>query len=711
MKGLGVAAVVMVLGSGVWGAEYFPLAVGNRWLYQTSTGMGMTVAVTGEAPVRGVRCAAVETTLGWQSSREFMRAEADGLKAYKSEMQGQEFFYDPPVVRVKLPFEQGQTWTSAVNQFGMSIRTAYQSAGRERVQTPAGAFDCIVVQSTAALPGQPPVVSMNYYAPEMGLVYQVVQTGGQQMIATLVSANVQPAQAPAQTAPAASGVSEEATATAAEKPALERYESDDGKVVLYKPAEWRVQQEELGEGMLAVSVLEPEEDAAVVFMSFPVDEAIGDSVQLMARCMAGLREEYPDIEATSVKSSREKDRTIAKLTLTAEGKKGMGHGYFFHTERMGTVYILLAKQDRWEALRPTLTTVAANLAYAPEGVEKIAAQGQALAAEQPAAGGTAQSPAVMLQRAGKRAGRQVPLRRVALGDQSMTLEIPEGWQLQGQKLQFTTFKDAQTKQYGVGSGGHTIIPTQFAVPGTINATYQPPARALQLVLELGQVGTDVRVLSECPTVEALPEASEGIHQMRAMGFEVDARLMHVRFRSMATGATLRGLFAVQCSIKAMSPVWQIAADGSWAPDAEYEEWLPLYLRITKSTKLNEQWFAGEMQSRQMQQQHLNRNLQNSIAESNRAFDGYMDSLRDADRSRDYISHMWSQTTLGQGSWVAENEGAKVYQTDSWGIEGPEGRIDTRAYNNTHFTGENPWGGEDLDLVDTREEYERYIGNP
>jgi hypothetical protein len=53
----------------------------------------------------------------------------------------------------------------------------------------------------------------------------------------------------------------------------------------------------------------------------------------------------------------------------------------------------------------------------------------------------------------------------------------------------------------------------------------------------------------------------------------------------------------------------------------------------------------------------------------------------------------------------------VYQTDSWGIEGPEGRIDARAYNNTHFTGENPWGGEDLDLVDTREEYEKYIGNP
>jgi hypothetical protein len=88
----------------------------------------------------------------------------------------------------------------------------------------------------------------------------------------------------------------------------------------------------------------------------------------------------------------------------------------------------------------------------------------------------------------------------------------------------------------------------------------------------------------------------------------------------------------------------------------------------------------------------------------------MDSLQNASRSRDYTAHMWSQTTLGQGTWVAENEGARVYQTDSWGIQGPEGRIDNSAYNTTNFTGENPWGGSDLELVDTRAEYERYIAN-
>lgn len=48
----------------------------------------------------------------------------------------------------------------------------------------------------------------------------------------------------------------------------------------------------------------------------------------------------------------------------------------------------------------------------------------------------------------------MPLRPAALPDQSMTLQIPQGWSLQGQKLQFTTFDNPQTKQRGVGSGSH-----------------------------------------------------------------------------------------------------------------------------------------------------------------------------------------------------------------------------------------------------------------
>ncbi len=233
---------------------------------------------------------------------------------------------------------------------------------------------------------------------------------------------------------------------------------------------------------------------------------------------------------------------------------------------------------------------------------------------------------------------------------------------------------------------HTSIPTTMTMPGAINAPYQPPAQALKLVLESGRTTRDVQALSQCSAEQAVPELAQALQPMR-------------------------GFFSVQCSTSPMSPVWQANIQGCWAPENEFEQWLPLFLRLEKTIQPNQQWLGREMQGRAATQRRLNAGLMNSIAESNQAFDDYLGSLRDADRSRDYTSHMWSQTTLGQGTWVAESEGARVYQTDSWGIEGPEGRVDHRAFNTTNFAGEDPWGGRQLDMVDTRAEYEHYIANP
>jgi len=495
---------------------------------------------------------------------------------------------------------------------------------------------------------------------------------------------------------------------------MERYQSADGKVVLYKPKDWQVTEGDMfGQGTYTVVVMEPHENAVALFMTFPVGPEIKDSVVLAAKCITALREEYPDLQATNMNSTPDRGRTIAELTLTDEGQKGTGHGYFFCTQNLGTFYLLLAKSEQWDQFRPTLSAVMANLAFAPQGVAAVQDQAQRAAAATPVVDGATLSPAALIKQASQRPGRQLPLQPAALPDQSMSLQIPQGWNLEGQKVQFILANNAQTRTHGMGGVWHTIIPTNVPVPGAINAPYQAPPQALSLVLESGSTSRNVQVISQCQAEHVVPETAQAIQQMRAQGFQVDARLLHVRFQNVPTGTTLRGLFSVMCSTMSMSPVWQVAVQGSWAPENEFDDWLPLYIRIEKIEKtiqINQQWMGQEMQNRAVVQQQLNRNLQRSIAESNQAFDDYMGSLQNASRSRDYISHMWSETTLGQGTWVAENEGARVYQTDSWGIQGPEGRIDSPAYNTTNFTGQNPWGGGDLELVDTRAEYERYIAN-
>ena len=87
--------LAIILAPATLAVDYFPLTTGSEWSYTMSNGMQMKVVIAGAAPVRGVRCSIVETTVGWQASREYMAMEADGLKTYKTQAQGQEFLYDP----------------------------------------------------------------------------------------------------------------------------------------------------------------------------------------------------------------------------------------------------------------------------------------------------------------------------------------------------------------------------------------------------------------------------------------------------------------------------------------------------------------------------------------------------------------------------------------------------------------------------------------
>jgi len=759
MRATAVAVALSIFSTSLGATpDYLPLKEGNLWTFALSNGAQTTTKVTGFADVGAVRCAIVETTLGGQTSREYLAVDVEGVKAYASQAQGQEFRYDPPILRIKLPYREGDTWTSTVTQGRRSATTSFQSIGKERIPTPAGTFDCIKVYSTV---NDVPGVLISYYADGIGPVRQIMHAGGQEMIATLAFTNVKPtpkgrtatkpppAGKPTQEAPPApkpqatakircpkcgaevnanakfclecgqritasvlpSEPNRPAAPAATAPVSPERYQSPDGKVLLYKPKDWTVAQGDMfGPGTYGVTVMEPQENAVVLFITFPVSPEIKDSVVLAARCISALRTKYPDLQATNINSTPQRERTITDLTLTAEGQKGTGRGYFFYAKSAGSVYILLARTRLWNELRPTLTTIAANLAYAPQGVAAVQEQGWQAAKQASSAEGLTTSLAAMLKRAAQQPGKQVPLQPAALQDQSLSLQIPQGWTLEGGRVQYAVVNNAQTRTHGLGSLYLTIMPTQVSVPGVINAPYQPPPEALKLVLESGRSTKDVQVIGECPVDQAVPELSQTIQQMRVQGLQVDARLIHAKFRNVPTGTTCRGLFCVMCSVKSISPVWQVSVQGSWAPDKEYEEWLPLYLRVDKTVQVNQQWMSQEMQNQAVRQQQLNRNLQKSIAESNRAFDDYMSTVRDGERSRDYTSHMWSQTTLGQGTWVAENEGAKVYQTDSWGIEGPEGRIDSKAYNTANFTGENPWTGGKLELVDTRAEYEKYLAN-
>jgi hypothetical protein len=676
--------------------DYFPLKAGNQWTYAISDGTSMTMKVTGDANVNGVRCTIVETDISGQTNKAYYVMDSNGLKDYKLENSYRELVYNPPILRIKLPFVKGQRWTCKDGEF----TTNFESVGNEKIQTQAGNFQCIVIRSSTVIPEQSySLVIDNYYAAGQGFVYQKVINNGQESITNLTSSNIQPSQIPAR-----------AIEPNSTQPEFEKYLSPVGNLMLFKPHDWNVIESNRQESGYAATIANPQETAVVMFMALPLNEQITNSVILAKMCIAEFGTEFTDFKATSIKSTPDKDRTIMEITFTDEGKKGLGHGYFFYTKRIGTIYLLLAPEDQWNQMRTMLTNIAVNIAYTPDGIPNVTEHGSELAAQTPAPQGRVLSPAAMLQQAKNRPGRQLTLYPKALSDSSLSLQIPQGWNVEGQEAKYLLYDNPQTRNCGMTSISYSIIPTEISVPGVINAPYQPPPQALKLIMQFTQSGSNLEILGEIPGEHALPELATTIQNLRMQGLQVDSRLLHVKYKNPFSGATLRGLFSVQCSMLPMSPVWQISMDGSWAPENELEDWIPLYLRIGATLRVNQQWAQADMQNRNSRQRQLNRNLQNSIAGANQAFDQYMDSVQNSDRSRDYSSWMWSQTTLGQGTWLAENEGAQVYRTDAFGIEGPQGRVDSPAYNTTSFTGENPWGGNQLELVDTRVEYENYRNN-
>jgi hypothetical protein len=77
-----LAALCIVSASTGATPDYAPLREGNQWTFMMSNGAQSTTTVTGCADVGAVRCAILETTMSGLTSREYVAADAEGVKTY-----------------------------------------------------------------------------------------------------------------------------------------------------------------------------------------------------------------------------------------------------------------------------------------------------------------------------------------------------------------------------------------------------------------------------------------------------------------------------------------------------------------------------------------------------------------------------------------------------------------------------------------------------
>ncbi len=693
-----------------------------------SNNVQLTVQVTGFTEMDGVRCAVVESKTesgtGTVTSREYLAVDTEGLKVYFSQSQDQEVVYNPPLIRIKLPFVQNQIWTSTIGQADMGLVTTFESLGTKQLQTNMGTFPCIVIGSRANVPGQAAMMSVSYYADGVGLVRQEIQIGDQSIVVSLASANVKPtekieAPKPAEircpkcnalndasakfcsqcgaalNAATSENAQEEVVVDPNEEAIFDLYKSSLRKLMFYKPRSWNVAELQYDNGVNMTSIIRPDESALVVFLSFPKDvKDVNDSESLAETCISLFKNNIPDLEGDNLKTSPDKDLTTMDISFTEGDAVGIGHAYFFYTDRVGTAYLLLARDDIWDQIRPTLVKIASNIAYSTQDIGVVMNKGITLAAEN-----TIEkqeyipNPASIIQKASKGSVKDMKLLSTGLSDKSITLDIPQDWHLEGKSLQFSPSErelyfiltdDETLKNCGMISKSQTVVPTPVTTSGVLNSDYQGPPEILSYIFNYENIGTDMEIISEVPCEQLMMEFAKEIKNMNKLRYQVDSRLIYAKFKNIVTEKTFRGIFCVQCITIPMSSEWEFSIDGCWAPESEFDELLPLFLKISKTIQITKQPAQNDKEKEIQIMQQLNRNVFNTIADSPQAFNEYFEINQNNIQNMDYTSWMWSQTTLGQGTWIAQNEGAEVSKSDSWGNENTTEETGILPYNRLIF---------------------------
>jgi hypothetical protein len=251
-----------------------------------------------------------------------------------------------------------------------------------------------------------------------------------------------------------------------------------------------------------------------------------------------------------------------------------------------------------------------------------------------------------------------------------------------------------------------VQPQGFAV-----SQYLPPKQALEFAMNHAGLGRNFKILRESSLEKINPEAIADLKMMQQQGHKIEMIVYLADFTNPGTNAVSRGVFTVVCDVAPGQWIgWGCIVGYGYSPKEEFEDYLALYMRMDKSIKRNEEWLRRTYEQQAADALAHQKSLMKSLGELRESYDRYNESYWERQKSRDYTSWNWSQMMRGEQSWASQMEGREVVRTNSTGME------DTT----THTQYDGPWNytstkavrrnGEDLEMVNTREQYEKYIRN-
>jgi hypothetical protein len=167
--------------------DYYPLERGNRWTYEMQPKDGGDVMiqtiVVDEVETDGERTRfAIEETDPISAMRTFIERDAKSVRLVARERSGGavvklKMRYEPPMTMLKLPLNVGDAWSSEasmrIGPVSSAMRTDCTVDRIERVEVPAGTFECVRITAKRFKNDKPLPDAVAWYAPGIGLVKYV----------------------------------------------------------------------------------------------------------------------------------------------------------------------------------------------------------------------------------------------------------------------------------------------------------------------------------------------------------------------------------------------------------------------------------------------------------------------------------------------------------------------------------------------------------
>jgi len=171
--------------TGTVGAEtqsenYFPLQVGNKWLFRVNaadTEFQMEYNAVSKETVDGQETIKVESVVnGLTSQTEYYEVTTQGIFTILRNLTVYEFHFNPKQIFLKYPVTIGQSWNQKGNFSDPAQKVSFQYEQQcqyiamEEVSVPAGTFKAVKLRITLTVTDGSYVEGYRYFSPNVGLI-------------------------------------------------------------------------------------------------------------------------------------------------------------------------------------------------------------------------------------------------------------------------------------------------------------------------------------------------------------------------------------------------------------------------------------------------------------------------------------------------------------------------------------------------------------